>query len=204
MDLYAGGPGHGAASLLHRRLAHDIPSLHLIPLMMEGAMATTVRYVQLPRLSEMGVSPDVVTLTLGTAELTRMTLLPESIPSVCRDLYDHGKAILAALQSLKVTSTRIILTTLYDFGDGRDANLTEAVAHFNTTITRLADEQQVRVADIHSAFRGHGLATGDPFQPEAAPTNTELFLRSGADAIPVPNAYGAATIATAFHETLSA
>src|SRR4051794_38850314 len=81
IDAYAGGEGRGAAGLLLKNRDADFPEWHahdlatglpgcrLIPLAMDGATAATVRYWQIPRLLEMGVTPAVATLTMGGNDL---------------------------------------------------------------------------------------------------------------------------------------
>src|SRR3954452_15645812 len=77
IDEYAGGPGRGGASLLARNRdddfpqwrGHDLatryPSLRYHLLAVDGDTTQTLLESQLPRLEAAGLSPAVVTLTVG-------------------------------------------------------------------------------------------------------------------------------------------
>ncbi|MGW4945304.1 hypothetical protein ACWEOZ_27340 [Actinoplanes sp. NPDC004185] len=72
IDVYAGGPGRGATSLLHRNRDTDFPDragrdlgthgYDLLDLTYDGATTAGVLGQQLPRLDR---RPDLVTITIG-------------------------------------------------------------------------------------------------------------------------------------------
>jgi hypothetical protein len=60
----------------------------------------------------------------------------------------------------------------------------------NATLVDLARRHGAAVADAHRRFLGHGVAAGDPAQPEARPANRDLWYRGVIE----PNAWGAHAI----------
>ena len=88
IDVYAGGPGRGAASLLLRNRDDDFPDwagrdlrtrtpdvgFHLLAT--DGGTSATLVEYQLPRLVRLGVVPSLVTLTVGGAPRLRQDLGP--------------------------------------------------------------------------------------------------------------------------------
>lgn len=177
----------GVASAFLARLAATAGSVKLVPLATDGGTAATVRYVQLPRLRAMSVTPAVVTLTLGATDLPR--LASGDAEAVCRELREHTGAVLSALRA------PVLLAALYDPMDGANPVLAQGVAAFNETLRDLSKAQDARVADVFAAFAGHGASVGDPLSPDANPADSNRYLCAGADLLPVPNAHGAAVFA---------
>ncbi len=182
----------GAASAFYARLTAFAPAVKMIPLASDGANAATVRYVQIPRLRAMVITPFVVTVTLGATDLPR--LAGGDADAVCAELTEHGGAALLALRALAPRAI-VLLATLYDPMDGADVVLAAGVNRFNITIHALAASYGCRVADTFAAFTGHGASVGDPLSPDPMPANDARFLHAGADLVPVPNAHGAAVFA---------
>jgi len=191
----------GAASGFYERLVAGDPSWKMIALATDGATAATVRYVQLPRLLEINAAPSLITMTIGASELSRLAFGDSK--AVCAELCKHGGAVLA---SLRVVSLRaeILLATLYDPMDGKEADLAEGVARYNETLRTLAAVHGAAVADVCPAFAGHGARAGDPLTADASPPNQELYLCAGADLSPIPNRYGATAFTSALWEAYEA
>ncbi len=223
IDAYAGGPGRGAASLLYKNRDEDFPEwvgrdlatrrkgTRLVPLAMDGATSATVRYAQIPRLREMKISADVVTVTLGGNDLIQTLGSDESARRAHRELRENTHAVLAELRAgLLAPGAPVVVGTVYDPSDG--AGNPEAVgggmgawpvpsewiARFNETLRQVAAEQGAIVADLHACFLGHGLPAGAPGQQEARPANRELWYWGGIE----PNAWGASAIRGAFWDAL--
>ncbi|MBC8137680.1 MAG: hypothetical protein H8F28_17505 [Fibrella sp.] len=182
----------GVASQFYNRLVTLDPSWKMVPLATDGATAATVRYVQLPRLREMDVIPSVITLTLGAGDLPRLAF--GDADGVCRDLREHGDALLS---SLRLTAPRAILlcSSLYDPMDGNDTLLSAGVRRFNETLRTIVTAHDGMIADLHTAFAGHGASVGDPLSPSATGEDSGLYLCAGADLAPIPNEHGAAIFA---------
>ena len=221
IDAYAGGPGCGAASLFFKNREADfpdfsgqdmttrLPGVRLIPLAMDGATSATVRYYQIPRLKEMAVVPDVVTITIGGNDLIQCWLNDSAADAANRALREHGTAILADLRRMLGENAPIVVSTIYDPSDGlldfgrlellRWDTASTWLAAFNTTLTEVAREQGVLLADIHRHFLGHGITAGNPAQSEARPSNRELYYCGTIE----PNAWGAGAVRACWWDTLT-
>ncbi|MDX1934963.1 MAG: SGNH/GDSL hydrolase family protein [Capsulimonadales bacterium] len=222
IDAYAGGPGRGGASLLYRNrdddfpewrgrdLASQRPGTRLLPLAMDGATSATVRYYQLPRLSEMGVVPDLVTLTMGGNDLVQCWLNDIAARDANRALLQHGAAILTALRRTMGKDAPILVGTIYDPSDGTGngsgldlmqwPTALEWLRSFNESLRSLAKTYDARTADIHATFLGHGLTVGDPTQSDSHPANRNLWYCGTIE----PNAWGASALRALWWETLVA
>lgn len=222
IDAYAGGPGRGAASLLHRNLYADFPEwdgrdlistlrpCRFVNLTMDGATAATVRYAQLPRLREAGVRPSVITLTVGGNDLLQTYGNEDAAANALRALREDGHVLLSALRRESASNAPLLLGTIYDPSDGTGdtarlgilpwPGALDWIARFNETLRALAREHGALVADIHARFLGHGLRAGDPTQWESRPDNRDLWYCGTIE----PNAWGASAIRGVFYETLAA
>ena len=130
IDLYAGGPGRGGASLLARNRdddfpdwrGHDLattrPGLGFALLATDGGTTSTLLDLQLPRVESCGAVPRVVTLTVGGNDVlgaygdTRRAL--EIVNVVGARV---GRA-LDRLRALAPAGDPIVLGTVYDPSDG--------------------------------------------------------------------------------------
>jgi lysophospholipase L1-like esterase len=221
IDDYAGGPGCGAASLLFRNRDADFPewagrdlqmrlrsrggaidsATSFVSLATDGATSAAVRYVQLPRLIERNIRPAVVTLTMGGNDLLQTFGRYDAARDAHIALQEHGTAALAAIRRLALPNAPVVVSTIYDPSDGSgdgDA-LGIAVSQdalgwlecFNDTLCTLAARYDAAVADLHAAFRGHGLSTGvSPAQTGPRPEDRRLYYCGGVE----PNAWGASAI----------
>lgn len=211
-DAPAGGPGRGAASLLlknrdedfplwrGRDLSSRFPGARRIPLALDGATAATVRFVQLPRLKELGVVPTIATLTVGSADLWRTRGELDLIPAAHAAFAEHLRAALTDLRRMGGDRLWLAVGTLPDPSDGTGDLLRAGVfaapeawgwlESFNRTVRASAAECGALVADLHAAFLGHGLRAGNPSEEEPRPVCRELYLRRDVS----PTAWGADAI----------
>ena len=220
IDVYAGGPGRGGASLLARNRddafadwrGHDFattrPELGFGLLATDGGTTASVLEVQLPHLESSGTVPRVVTLTVGGNDLlgaygdTRQAL--DIVGGVGRGV-DRA---LARLRTLVAPEDPVIVGTVYDPSDGTGEtwrvglppwpDVVEVVAELNAALRAVAGEHGALVADIHGRFLGHGLRAGDPGQPDARPRDRALWYCHVIE----PNAWGADAVRGAFWAAL--
>ncbi len=219
IDVYAGGPGRGAASLLAHNRDDDFPEwrgrdlasrgdirFHLLAL--DGATCRTVLDDQMPRLASLGLAPTVVTLTIGGNDLLGAYGHTASIRAVLGYVAEAVHRMLEELRRRMPTDGQMVVGTVYDPSDGTgDAHRlglppwpegVEALARLNSTLVGLALEHGASVADIHGRFLGHGLLAGDPWQPSARPPERDLWYCNLIE----PNAWGASQVRAAFWEAL--
>jgi lysophospholipase L1-like esterase len=220
IDVYAGGPGRGGASLLARNRdddfpdwrGHDLattrPELGFGLLASDGGTTASLLDVQLPRLESSGVVPRIVTLTVGGNDVlgaygdTRRAL---GIVGVVRARVGRT---LERLHALLPSGDPIIVGTVYDPSDGTGEawrvglpswpDVVDVLAELNATLRALARQHGAVVADIHGRFLGHGLQAGNPGQGDARPGNRSLWYCQ----IIEPNAWGADAVRGAFWAAL--
>ncbi len=202
IDVYAGGPGRGAASLLYRNHDADFPtwsgqdlaSLGLTAMMLatDGATATDVVVEQLPLMTQ---TPALVTISAGGNDLMWVYGDTPAAYAAIDRVSTTYEQILTQLDA--VTGCRVVLTTVYDPSDGTGHVPSSAllpwpdgpavVATLNARLADLADRHGAVLADVHECFLGHGLSAGDPAQPDARPANRDLWYCGLIE----PNAWGA-------------
>jgi lysophospholipase L1-like esterase len=220
IDLYAGGPGRGGASLLARNRdddfpdwrGHDLatarPELGFALLATDGGTTASVLDAQLPRLASSGAVPRIVTLTVGGNDVlgaygdTRRAL---DVVGVVRARV--GRA-LDRLHGLVPPGDPIVVGTVYDPSDGTGETwrvglppwpeVVHVLAELNAALREVAGEHAAAVADVHGRFLGHGLRAGDPGQGDPRPGNRALWY---CDVIE-PNAWGADAVRGAFWAAL--
>lgn len=218
VDDYAGGPGRGGASLLARNRDDDFPAwrgfdlsdrpFHLLA--MDGATSRSLVEQQIPRLERSGVQPSVVTLTIGGNDVLGSYGDTAGALRAADGAVTRAGEALDRLRRLGGATTRLVLGTVYDPSDGTaDAasvglppwpEAVEVLAYLNTALRRLAVRHGAAVADIHAKFLGHGLRVGDPGQPNARPSDLDLWFCNVIE----PNAWGASAVREAFWEALGA
>jgi lysophospholipase L1-like esterase len=220
IDLYAGGPGRGGASLLARNrdadfphwrgrdLATTRPELGFALLATDGGTTASVLDAQLPRLESSAAVPRIVTLTVGGNDVlgaygdTRAAL---EIVGVVRTRVSRA---LDRLHALVHRPDPIVVGTVYDPSDGTGEawrvglppwpDVVDVVAELNANLRAAAREHGAVMADIHAHFLGHGLAAGNPAQSHARPQNRALWYCN----IIEPNAWGADGVRAAFWAAL--
>jgi hypothetical protein len=216
IDDYAGGPGCGGASLLARNRDADFPdwrgrdlgSMAWRLLATDGATTATVLNHQLPRLEGLRVQPSIVSLTIGGNDVLGCYGDTRKASETISIVRDRVGLALADLGRLSRPSARLVVGTVYDPSDGTaDASrvglppwpdVVEVLANLNEALREVAVAHGAAVAEIHRRFLGHGLAAGDPAQPDARPSNRDLWYCS----IIEPNAWGANGVRAAFWDAL--
>jgi lysophospholipase L1-like esterase len=220
IDLYAGGPGRGSASLLARNRdadfpewrGHDLattrPELGFALLATDGGTTASMLNGQLPLLEASAAVPRVVTLTAGGNDVLRAygdTRAALEIVSAVRTRV--GRA-LDRLHALVPPGDPVIVGTVYDPSDGTGEawrvglppwpDVVDVLAELNATLSVAAREHGATVADIHARFLGHGLEAGNPGQSDPRPANRALWYCN----IIEPNAWGADAVRAAFWAAL--
>jgi len=220
IDLYAGGPGRGGASLLARNrdddfpdwrgldLATTRPELGLALLATDGGTTSSLLDAQLPRLASSGAVPRVVTLTVGGNDVLGAygdTGRALTIVGLVRRRV--GEA-LDRLRALVPPGDPIVVGTVYDPSDGTAEawrvglppwdDVVDVLAELNANLRAVAAEHGAAVADIHGRFLGHGLHAGDPAQGAARPAERAQWYCN----IIEPNAWGADAVRGAFWAAL--
>ena len=111
-------------------------------------------------------------------------------------------------QGLAGPELAIVVTTVYDPSDGAAAvpgsglspwpEGPRLLAELNSVLAEAAGRHGAFVADVHTHFQGHGVATGDPAQPHPRPANRKLWYCGVIE----PNAWGAHEIRSVWWHTL--
>jgi lysophospholipase L1-like esterase len=215
IDDYAGGPGRGAARLLHRNHDSDFPDWAgrdlaadgwvVEVLARDGAVTADVLDRQLPRL---GAVPDLVTITMGGNDLMAGYGDDAAAAATIGRVAALGEGVLSKLRRLAGSSCRIVVTTVYDPSDGTGAVPGSGLATWprgpqwvrdlNTVLAGLAGRHGALVADVHAAFAGHGVAAGDPAAADARPVGRDLWFCGVIE----PNAWGAHAIRACWWDAL--
>lgn len=213
IDAYAGGAGRGAASLLFRNRDVDFPDwsgrdlagsgFTAQTLAFDGADSTDVVREQLPMITE---DPTLVTITMGGNDLMAVYGDTAAARAAVDVVVAAAEAVLRRLPP--GAHRRVVVSTVYDPSDGTGHVPTAAlppwpegsaaVRALNAELGRLADRYGAVVADVHAAFMGHGVASGDPTQPDPRPANTDLWYCGLIE----PNAWGAHHIRAAWWQAL--
>jgi lysophospholipase L1-like esterase len=204
IDAYAGGPGRGAASLLHRNRDEDFPDWsgrdlgtlgHAARnLTRDGATAADVLHLQLPLLD---ARPDIVTLTMGGNDLMLAYGDDAAAKSTIARVAALAGDILQRVRAAAGSSAALVVTTVYDPSDGTGAvagsglppwpGAPDLLRSLNAALADLARRHGAVVADVHGHFLGHGAAAGDPAQPDPRPAGRSLWYCGVIE----PNAWGA-------------
>lgn len=214
IDDYAGGPGRGAASLLHRNRNHDFPEwsghdlaaedYDVLILARDGAVTEDVLNRQIPQLT---TAPALVTITMGGNDLMTVYGDDTAAAQVIARVEAQADGVLTRLRRL---TSHIVLTTVYDPSDGTGiipgAGLPawprgpHWVHTLNRALTGLAARHHALLADVHQAFHGHGVTAGDPVAPHPVPASPDLWFCSVIE----PNTAGAHAIRATWWNTLRA
>jgi lysophospholipase L1-like esterase len=215
IDAYAGGPGRGAAGLLHRNRDDDFPDwagrdLHTLGyttqnLARDGATIAAVLGTQIPQIHG---RPDLVTLSMGGNDLMGAYGDTAAARDVISAVADRADRILDTLRAVAGSGATIVVSTVYDPSDGTGAlpgaglprwsDGPGLLAELNAVLEAAADRHGALVADVHAHFHGHGAASGDPAQPDPRPANSALWFCGVIE----PNAYGAHQIRSLWWRTL--
>jgi lysophospholipase L1-like esterase len=223
IDEYAGGPGLGGASLFahnrddtfpqwrERDLAALYSDLRYHLLAVDGGTTETLLHHQLPQLERLGITPAIVTITVGGNDLLGAyadTPRARQVIGIVRRRVDEALHRLQPL--MRAPGDPIIVGTIYDPSDGTaDAarvglppwpDVVDLLAELNAELRSVVAEHGARVADIHRRFLGHGLLRGNPAQTCPRPADRELWYCNVIE----PNAWGAGSVRAAFWEAFGA
>jgi lysophospholipase L1-like esterase len=220
IDVYAGGPGRGGASLLARNrdgdfpdwrgrdLATTRPELGFALLATDGGTTASLLDVQLPRLEAARALPRVVTLTIGGNDVLGAYGNTRAALGVVAVVRSRVARALERVRALAGPDAPVVLGTVYDPSDGTGEtwrvglppwpDVVAVLAELNAALRAVAQEHGARVADIHGRFLGHGLRAGDPGQGEARPADRALWYCQVIE----PNAWGADAVRGAFWAAL--
>ena len=220
IDDYAGGPGRGGASLLHRNRDEDFPewtgrdlssrdagtSFDLLAT--DGATTRTLLDVQLPRLAAAAVRPTVVTLTIGGNDLLSAYGDTAAAREVVLRVQAAVSRALDDLGPLLAPEGRVVLGTVYDPSDGTGnagalglppwPEAVSVIGELNDALRAVARQHRAAVAEIAQQFQGHGVLAGDAARPDPGPENRDLWFCSVIE----PNAWGASGVRAAFWDAL--
>jgi lysophospholipase L1-like esterase len=220
IDDYAGGPGRGAASLLHCNRddafpefrGHDLtshyPEAKLFLKAVDGATTRAVLENQITRLPNDTGGRTVITVTIGGNDLLlllqiRGTLLPEDAEGTIRRI----DSIVGSMRN-RYKDGLLIVSTIYDPTDGvgdlvnpgfplqRELRLFQRV---NDAIRAMADGERVWLADVHQHFLGHGNHHDDPDSPYHDAADPSSWLTETIE----PNARGASEVRRLFWQALA-
>jgi len=220
IDLYAGGPGRGGASLLARNRDDDFPAwrgrdlattrpeLGFALLATDGGTTRSVLDVQLPRLEASGVVPRIVTLTVGGNDVLGAYGDTPRALEVVGVVRARVARALERLHALVPPGDPIVVGTVYDPSDGTGEawrvglppwpDVVAVLAELNATLRAVAREHGALVGEIHERFLGHGLRAGNPGQADARPGDRALWYCHVIE----PNAWGADGVRAAFWAAL--
>ena len=222
IDVYAGGPGRGGASLLHRNRDGDFPqwrgrdlattspgcAFHLLAV--DGGTTAHLLDQQLPQLEALGITPTVVTLTVGGNDLLGAYGDTAAARSVVAAVGEGVDAALGRLRRLAAPEARVVVGTVYDPSDGTGAterlglppwpDAVRLIGELNAVLVDVAARHGARTADLHARFLGHGLRAGDPAQGDPRPPERDLWYC----AVIEPNAWGADAVRAAFWDAVQA
>ncbi|MEV0899494.1 GDSL-type esterase/lipase family protein [Actinoplanes sp. NPDC049802] len=208
IDDYAGGPGRGAASLLHTNrdadfaawAGRDLNGWTLQLLARDGAVTADVLHRQLPRIT---ATPDLVTITMGGNDLLAGYGDDTAAAATVARVAAQGEGVLSRLPDC-----RVVVTTVYDPSDGtgeipgsglppwpRGPHWIRAL---NTELAALAARHGALLADVHARFHGHGVTAGDPARPDPRPAGRDMWFCGVIE----PNAWGAHQIRAAWWDVL--
>ncbi|HEV2784816.1 MAG TPA: GDSL-type esterase/lipase family protein, partial [Solirubrobacteraceae bacterium] len=171
IDVYAGGPGRGGASLLARNRdrdfpdwrGHDLattrPELGFALLATDGGTTASLLDAQLPRLESSGVLPRVVTLTVGGNDVLAAYGQTRRALEIVRVVGARVGQALERLGSVVASRDPVIVGTVYDPSDGTGeawrvglppwTDVVDVIAELNATLRAVATEHGAVVADIH-------------------------------------------------------
>ena len=221
IDEYAGGPGRGGASLLAcnrdddfpqwcgQDLGNQHPALHYHLLAVDGGTTSTLLESQLPRLDDSGLTPDLVTLTIGGNDLLAAYGDTNRARAVVFTVVSRvGQALRRLRRLMRTPDGPIIVGTVYDPSDGSGEawrvglppwpDVVDVLTELNDELRAVAEQHQARIAEIHDRFLGHGLTVGNPAQPQPRPADRDLWYCN----IIEPNAWGAHAVRASFWHAL--
>ncbi|WP_430782383.1 SGNH/GDSL hydrolase family protein [Actinoplanes sp. G11-F43] len=214
IDDYAGGPGRGAAGLLHTNRDREFPGWAGRDLATDGwrtqilARDGAVTADVLTQIGQLHTPADLVTITMGGNDLLAAYGDDTAAAHAVARAEAQAEGVLSRLRRHVTPSARIVVTTVYDPSDGTGMIPGSGLAPWpkgpdwirtlNQALTSVAARHNALPADAHTHFHGHGVTAGDPSQSSPAPTNPDLWFCGVVE----PNAHGAHHIRTVWWNTL--
>jgi len=215
------GAGLGAASLLHRNVAHfpefagrDLrsanPDCVHTNLCMDGATTGLTLDFGVPGLEVLDPTPDLITLTAGGNDFVPLfgTTEDDARAEIMAIVARLG-TILEAVRAV-LPDAHVLLGTVYDPSDGtgemvdvsaRDWPIGPALfVELNDQIRALAADRAVTLVDIHRHFHGHGALAGDIAAPPPGTPDLACWYCNVIE----PNQAGAHEVRRLFVEALEA
>ena len=166
-EIETGIPNIGAASLFSGDLRARHPDLAFRNLTADGATTEDVLREQLPRIQDTS-DPAIVTITVGGNDLLVNLGAPHPPTNLVEGMMERLTRIVDEVIR-KLPNALVLAGTVYDPSDntgtlngrsfGREA---EWLARFNEFVRHLAgNRRNVRLADIHAHFMGHGITASE-------------------------------------------
>ncbi|AIE85673.1 SGNH/GDSL hydrolase family protein [Fimbriimonas ginsengisoli] len=196
IDDYTGSKGGGAASQLARRLQAD----SFIDLTRDGAVSAGVLHeLRVAATGSHLPKVDAVTLTIGGNDLLSGYFFRE-IGERRSEVVGIGplrENLVAIAELLRQLNCPVVLNTIYDPTDGDDARAVDiglpmearqALVAANNLICETAERYGFLLCDLEELFHGHGFWSQTPW--------IVMHIE--------PNLLGAAQIARAWHQLLTA
>ena len=158
-----GMAGIGAVSLFYADLKARYPDIRLFDLTADGATSEDVLRLQLPRV-EATDAEAVVTITAGGNDMLMNLRAPRPPVRLVEGIIERITGIADECRR-KLPNALILLGTVYDPSDGTNELYGEKLEREAKWLSRVneairdlaASHENVRLADIHRHFLGHGL-----------------------------------------------
>jgi len=220
IDDYAGGPGRGAASLLHRNhpdwpefegrdLVTVFPDLGFHLLAFDGATSEGVLSLQVPTLRELPAPPKVITLTVGGNDVLSYFGIGEGDGDrAAEHLRVRLERILRACCLAAGQLGCVLVGNIYDPTDGTGSvpgstfplwdDAMPVLERFNRTIAEVVQDFPAQLVDIHRHFRGHGAWVKGPTSSHGPADDQATWYTQFIE----PNARGAHEIRRLFWDAL--
>lgn len=196
-----GIPDIGAASLFAKALRERHPSLRFENLTADGATTDDVLRWQLPRVRESAEDGIIVTLTAGGNDLLMNLRASRPPVRLVEGALERLERILDEIAQ-KLPKALTLVGTVYDPSDGTNMLYGEQLEREAKWLARLNDgirtlvaaRPQMRLADIHAHFLGHGMTapekerwywSGLIFEPNAEGARQVASLWSAAAKLPL-------------------
>ena len=95
-----------------RDLRSRLPGYRLLSLTAEGAVSAGVRYSQLPRLAELGVAPDLITVNLGVNDLLPCFDNDDALRNATETFVTNASIILQQVRRVATDNSPILVNAM--------------------------------------------------------------------------------------------
>jgi len=128
-----------------RDLSTRVPAARLLSLTVEGAASAGVRYSQLPRLADLGISPDLITIHLGANDLLPCFGDEEALRNATEAFVVNIGVILRQARRAAVVRAPVLINAMPIY----EGDATAAWAlRSNKALREIAAEARVIVVDL--------------------------------------------------------